>query len=546
MPRPVRVLAALALCALAPLAAAQAAPDEPIAAAEVAFLDYLDALGAAGYIESGGAASFGGKDLPAWRALLESRRAPLDLALERAAGAKLPAADRDALAAMRRTLSEMTADDTTAGARDPACADAQRRDLDYAGLRAALVSCYVEHGNRLAYAGGTIDRGTALQLLHVTEGATERRAIFDAFVPLWTALNGRNEPDSPYRRMIALAAADAHAHGSQVDAAAQAIGVTTAEVERWLVQVLAAWRDANPSTPIEPWDFRYVNGAANRALQARIPATALLPVNQQFYAELGARLDELGVVFDLEPRPDKSPLAYTDFITRGRAVNGTWQRPLPRVLGTYPEGGLFSLNELVHENGHAVHVAAIRTRPAYMDWPDTLFTEAFADVPAWSVHEPSWQQRYLGTAVAEAVSMRALFANVMLDVAWSLFELRMLREPATDPNALWTAITHEYLRIVPHPEVPWWAMRVQLAGNPGYMVNYGLGAVLTAEIRDATHRAIGGFDTGNARWYAWLSEQLLQYGSSRDTRQLLQHLLGRPVAPGALLQQVRRCKALPQ
>jgi hypothetical protein len=542
MPRSVRVLAALACCVLAPPAGAQPVPGPAVASAETAFLDYLDALGAVGYIESGGTQTVAGIGLATWRERLDARHAPLAAALDRAAGAAgLPAADRDAISAMRKTLGEFADDDTTAGQRAYACSDAQRSDLDYNALRAALVSCFVEHGNRMSYAGGTVDRGTALQLLHVTDSAAQRRAIFDAFLPLWSALNGRNEPDSPYRRMIAQAAADARLHGSQIDAAAQAIGVSTADVERWLVQVLEAWRDANPATPVEPWDFRYVNGAANRELQARIPAAVLLPVNQRFYAELGADLTILGVRFDLESRRDKSPLAYTDFVTRGREVDGRWQRPVPRVLGTYPEGGLFALNELVHENGHAVHVAAIKTRPAYMDWPDTLFTEAFADVPSWSVHEPAWQQRYLGTAVAEPVSMRALFANVMLDVAWSLFELRMLQAPQTDPNALWTAITHDYLRIVPHPEVPWWAMRVQLAGNPGYMVNYGLGAVLTAEMRAATNAGIGTFDAGNPRWYRWLSERLLQFGSSRDSRQLMHDLLGRSVSPAALLAQVRRC-----
>jgi Zn-dependent M32 family carboxypeptidase len=117
----------------------------------------------------------------------------------------------------------------------------------------------------------------------------------------------------------------------------------------------------------------------------------------------------------------------------------------------------------------------------------------------------------------------------------------MLRDPGTDPNALWTAITHDYLRIVPHPDVPWWAMRVQLAGNPGYMVNYGLGAVLTAEMRAATREAIGTFDAGNPRWYDWLSARLLRHGSARDTRELMQELLGRPVSPAALLAQVQRC-----
>jgi len=72
----------------------------------------------------------------------------------------------------------------------------------------------------------------------------------------------------------------------------------------------------------------------------------------------------------------------------------------------------------------------------------------------------------------------------MLDVAWALFEARMLRNPALDPNAVWTQITHRYLHIVPHPELSWWAVRGQLVHLPGYMVNYGLGAVLTADLRE--------------------------------------------------------------
>ncbi len=491
------VAAALLVFVALSSASAKPRPEAAVATAESVFLDYLDAVGAAGYIESGGAKSYGDQDLAAWQARLDARRRQFDQALSHIEPGKVAAADRDAVAAMHKSVTDLAADDTTAGTQVRTCADAQRRDLDYASLRAALVSCYVEHGNHLQYDGGTIDRGTALQLLHVVEDPAKRRALFDAFAPLWTALNGRDEVDSPYRRMLVLAAADARRNGSQIDAAARALGVETTDVEHWLVQVLAAWRDANPPDPIEPWDFRYVNGAANRELQARIPAESLLPINQRFYADLGADLGQLGVVFDLAVRPDKSPLAYSDFLVRGRWVQGIWQRPVARVLGTYPAGGLFSLNELVHENGHAVHVSAIRTRPAYMDWPDTLFTEAFADVPSWSVHEPAWQRRYLGTAVTEAASMRALFANVMLDVAWSLFELRLLRDPTLDPNAVWTDITHEYLRVVPHPEIPWWAMRVQLAGNPGYMVNYGLGALLTAEMRARTAEAIGPFDTGN-------------------------------------------------
>jgi hypothetical protein len=521
---------------------AEAAESGRLAVAERSFIDYLDASGAVAYIESGAVDAFQGRDLQDWRRTSTERRRSLDAELAAVSRARVGAADAEALGAMRRTLDSMAVDDTTSGVRDYACKDAARRDLDYAGLRAALVSCYTEHGNRLQYDGGTIDRGTALQLLHEVDDPARRKAIFDAFGPLWSALNGRNEPDSPYRRMIAMAAADAAKRGSEIDAAARAIGVTTAEVERWLLEALETWREGSGDQVVEPWDYRYSNSAANRELAEKIPGHALLPANERFYRDLGADLAQLAVVFDLAPRPDKSPLAYTDILIRGREVDGRWKRPVARVVGTYPTGGLFSLNELVHENGHAVHVSAIRTRPAFMDWPDSLFTEAFADVPSWSVHEPAWQQKYLGVEVPEAVSLRALFSDVMLDVAWALFEMRLLRDPSADPNAVWTDITSRYLNVAPHPEVPWWAMRVQLAGSPGYMVNYGLGAVLTAEMRAKTAGVVGPFDAGNPTWYPWLSERLLRYGSERDTRMLMQSLLGRPPSPDALIEQLRRAR----
>ena len=128
----------------------------------------------------------------------------------------------------------------------------------------------------------------------------------------------------------------------------------------------------------------------------------------------------------------------------------------------------------------------------------------------------------------------------MLDVAWSLFECRMLRNPAADPNAVWTEITSRYLHIVRHPEISWWAMRGQLVQMPGYMVNYGLGSVLTADIRERTREILGPFETGNPQWYSWTSEHLLRFGEELDTSTLLKRFLGRPVSPQALLTQIRR------
>ena len=518
--------------------------DAPVETTEAIFLDFLDADSAVGVIDSGLYAQYQGQDRAAWDRKRRDRHQVLMAQLTAIDPLALSPDDAAAVAAMRVTLRDH-ADPSAAFGSDadaPKCSDAGRGDLDYAALRAALVGCFREIGSRLQFENGTIDRGTALQLLHDLEEPARRKALFDAFHPLWSALNGNNEADSPYRRLIRMAAADAAKNGSQVDAAARAIGVSTDEVERWLVQILDAWRQASEPGMVEPWDYRHMIGEANRRLAAQIPAETLVPVNDRFYRDLGADLGKLGIVYDLAERSDKSPLAYTDFLARGRRVDGAWHAPVARVVGSYPVGGLFSLNELVHENGHAVHISAIRNRPAFMDWPDTLFDEAFADVSSWSVYEPAWQRRYLGTEAPEPMSLRALHGNVVLDVAWSLFELRLLRDPAADPNAVWTDITSRYLHIVPHPEVPWWAMRVQLADAPGYMVNYGLGAVLTAEIRARTREAIGDFDAGNAAWYGWLSERLLVYGSERDTKTLMLALLGRPPSPEAVLAEIRRIR----
>lgn len=531
------VVLVTALVSQAP--AADTPPPSPLLPVETAFIDTMDAASAVDTIESGVMKSFGRRGLDGWKRVRADRRSRLDAELARIDAARLSPDDAAALAAMRRAVAYVDSL-VPSDAPDRRCADAARRDLDYASLRASLVACFIEVGNRMPFEGRTINRAEARTLLAELDEPARRRAVFDALQPLWVALNGRNEADSPYRRMIALAAADAARNGSELDTAARAVGIDTPELERWLVRILEAWSAASGSQQYEPWDFAYATNAGSRELSGRIAATQLRALNDRFYADLGADVAGLRVLYDLGPRPDKSSVAYTDFVRRGRDVDGKWQAPVARVVGTYLQGGLGELNELVHESGHAVHISAIRTRPAYMDWPESLFTEAFADVSSWSVYEAAWQQRYLGTSIPAAVSLRSLYGNVMLDVAWALFELRMLRDGAQDPNAVWTDITHRYLHVVPHPEIPWWALRVQLVESPGYMVNYGLGAVLTAEMRQRTATAVGSFDAGNTRWYPWLAEHLLRFGSERDTRRLMTDLLGRPVSPEALLQQLQR------
>ena len=532
--------AVLLACFATPAIAGMTADSRRVAAVENIYADLNDAFSIITTIDSGLFARYRGRDRAAWEQVYREKRKEFS-----ARAAKLPSHglsenDAKALAAMRKQVAAFSETISAPFSPGGKCEDARRKDQDYASLRQALLVCFTESANNVSFEGGKINRQSVLDLLHEIEEPERREAVFMALLPLWKAINGDNEPDSPYRRLIALAAVGAAKNGSEVDHAARDAGVSTADVEHWLEQILDAWRQVSRDQPIEPWNFSYLGAEADRLLATAVPRESLQAVNQRFYQDLGADIKQLGALYDLDPRPGKAPLAYTDFVTHGRTVDGAWQPTIARVSAPYARGGLFVLNELVHENGHVVNLTAIRNRPAFVDWPGDLFVEAFADVPSWSAYEPAWQRRYLGRETSEQTSLRALYSVVVLDVAWSLFELRMLRNPGTDPNALWSEITNHYLHIVPHPELSWWVLREQLVDMPGYMVNYGLGAVLTAEMRQHIREVLGPFDTGDPRWYGWLQEHLLRYGSERDTPTLMQDFLGRPVSPQALLSQIHR------
>jgi hypothetical protein len=536
-----------------PAAGAVAFPQPPapvhltLAQIEADYADWLDAVGAVSTIDSGLTSRVAGHKREAWAARLRALTATLDHALAQPDPAALDSKDAQVLGAIRKGFVDNAPE--TPAADDPhasvGCADGAQRDADLAALQIALYACFEQIGNRIDFEGRPIVRTTALQTLQQLEGGERRKRLFLALSPLWIAVNGADTTDSPYRRMMVLNGAAVGASGhSPIGDAAATLGITPQQVEQWLVLLLENWQARSQGPALEPWNYWYASAGASRALSPAIARDAVLPIAKRFYRDLGADLDRLGVRHDLDIRPGKAPLAYTDQISIGRRAGGTWHPMRARVSANYEQGGLFVLNELIHEDGHAVHYAALRTRPAYFSLGDDLFFEAFADVPAWSSSEPVWQQKYLGHHADDGSALRELFSNVMLDVAWGLFELRMLENPARDPNLVWTDITSRYLNIVPHPELSWWVLRVQLVRWPGYMINYGLGAVLTADIRQRIRDGIGPFDEGNPQWYSWTSAQLLQFGSSIETAQLLRRFLGRPVSPDAILTQLRRVASM--
>jgi hypothetical protein len=80
-------------------------------------------------------------------------------------------------------------------------------------------------------------------------------------------------------------------------------------LERWLLAILETWREVNPDSLIEPWDWYYRTGRPARALGGRISRARLTELNASVYRALGADLRALDVRYDLEPREGKTPVA---------------------------------------------------------------------------------------------------------------------------------------------------------------------------------------------------------------------------------------------
>ncbi len=475
--------------------------------------------------------------------------------------------DARAVAAMRAGIE--TAFDADAGL--PVSPPVSRADCDDAHawaaageaggdvLGARLEACFGAVADDLAVGGERLTRPRILGRLATEPDPQARRRLFVALEPLWRMVDADGDEgrgSSPYRALIREAAPRWAAGDSPIAANEGALGRATGEIERWAVATLEAWRDAvtaparaRGEAEIEPWDWWWRAGDADRAVRAALPLERVHDINRRSFASLGVDFDALDATFDTSPRPGRPTVAvaFTTFGARpGRQADGPWSTAAPTVLASYVDGGLGELTELIHEGGHACHIGAIRTRPAFADWPDSdALTEALAEVVALDVAEPAWQARWIPGAerLSEATSLRCRYAEVMLDVAWALFEIHLLADPERSPNEIWTSITSSYLGIARHPEWSWWAMRGQLVQEPGYMANYQVGAVLAADIRAAIRSTRGDWIPGDPGWYGWVSDRVYRHGLERSAGDVLRDVLGRPPDVGALLHEIERARA---
>jgi len=423
-----------------------------------------------------------------------------------------------------------------------------RADEQLATRTREVYAAFAAAASAIPWDDGTVDRPTILARLASEPDPTERRRYFEALAPVWASIAGEGGGASPYAELVALRKASWSATGATppFEATARAWGLEPSELEGWLVRVLEAWRDTLPAGDVEPWDEAYIQGEAGRDLEARLPRDRIIAIARQWYAELGAPPDDVGVRLDLKPRRGKDPVDSTEFDVKPKRSGKKWSKGRTVVSATIRDGGLANLYELMHELGHAVHIQAIRpAKNADVDWPDSdAFSEALADMLGVTAFDGAWQALYVGARAPDEANLRARLAPAMLDVCWALFEWQVHRDPGADPNAVWTKLTHDYLRIAPHPELSWWAVRGQLVDAPGYMTSYALGTILTEDLRARVLalRGPAAFDAPRPALYLWLARGLYRFGKERPSREVVEGFLGRPMAIEPLLKSISAVK----
>lgn len=226
---------AVALLALCLNACGGAGENRKLDAAEPLFADYLDAAGALDTIDSGVLREFAGAGRDTWAARHEQSEAALRTALEGIDEDGLSPPGRRGLSSMRSALALRAAGPSGLA---PNCLDAGRSDATGPALREALYACFGSVGDVIVFEGRTHARVGALGLLEELDTSARRRALFEAMGPLYRAINGGNEPDSPYRRMIGLEVARMRANIASAEAS---LGVEPGEGAAWLARA-CAWR----------------------------------------------------------------------------------------------------------------------------------------------------------------------------------------------------------------------------------------------------------------------------------------------------------------
>ena len=295
--------------------------------------------------------------------------------------------------------------------------------------------------------------------------------------PVWRAVDGDGGLTSPYPRLVAASAERWARDGSTIEANAAVLGIAARRVRADAPRDPGDGRRSSPTRPAPP------GGASSHGTtatwSARRSAGSGRPSRSNGCGRSTTRTSARSArtrTISRSATTSAAPRTGRSSRWRSRPADGRGHgssRPTR-------EGGLGNLAELIHESGHALHYAAIRTRPAFTEPPtDTpRSSRPIARAARWDVQSPRSRpppRLARGAAPGGARSIRRRAARCVLGA------LRDRAAPArrggvrTTCGPRWSRTASG---IEPHPEWSWWAVRGQLIDSPGYLANYVLAAIV--------------------------------------------------------------------
>lgn len=281
---------------------------------------------------------------------------------------------------------------------------------------------------------------------------------------------------------------------------------------------------------LEPWDMSYDPERVEEEMKEFFPKAALEARIKDSYQKMGFDIDALGVVCDLEPRPNKSQHAYSFAIDPPVDV---------RILANLNDGFL-TARTLFHEFGHAVYSKHVPAEPWDMrDDAGGPMTEGMGQFFGRVVEDERWLRDVAG-APAELVSRFGAHARkknlyrLRFTLALLRFERAMFESPSRDLNKLWWDLVEKTVGVARRDEVFPWGGIVHFTTHPVYLQNYLLADMICDSLWEHVEENAGGV-VGSARLASYLDETFFRHGAAKPWRKLYRKALGKKLGADAYI-----------
>lgn len=284
---------------------------------------------------------------------------------------------------------------------------------------------------------------------------------------------------------------------------------------------------------LEIWDLAYAYADANRTGDYYFPADSQFSMISRSLKALGYDLDKLPIYFDLQPRSDKSQLAYAFPIKPPYDV---------RVLANVTDG-YQSARTLMHEIGHALHMTHIsQDRALFVNGVSESWQEGMAQLVAALMDQPDWLVRYAGMPPETATAF--LRAKAEQDIIYLrttimrlMWEYEAYQNPGQDLNKLYWDLFERYMMLPRHDDLKPWASIIHYTTHPVYVHNYLFGDMITAQSLEALLRMYATV-IDNPSVGAFLNQNYFRFGARYEWRDLLERGTGERLDPQYLIRRL--------